>query len=217
MKTITHKILSAIILGWLVLGAACVLVLFSGCQKLQDQAVALVPAPATVVSNAVLPILNPQSPIPNAVAAWPAYRCANFFVHSQPGEDQVRLDAFAATRAAGLDCIECDAAFDMPDELGMHLLKLQHPDIPDYYLRKLLAKQRTDGWYFKAQRAGITRWIHWLGTPSLAQAQRWLWLVKDYAPAELQLKLSSATPADVQQLILSNTNQLGVVIMEVAQ
>jgi hypothetical protein len=146
------------------------------------------------------------------VAKWPAHHCAKFFVHGQAGEDDVRLNAFSAARAAGRDCIECVADFGMSDELGMHLLKLQHPDIPGYYLRELLLKQRTDGWFFKAQRAGITRWVHDLGTPSMAQAQRWWYLVKDYSAAELQLCISGATAPEVQTYLLNNSNHVGIVI-----
>ena len=144
------------------------------------------------------------------VQAWPAYRCQNFFIHGEVNEDKVRYDAIAAARASGLDCIECDASFGMSDELGMHLLKLQHPDIPGYYLRP----QKTDGWFFRGQRAGVTRWIHWLGSPTLAQAQRWWFLVKDYTAEELQLKISSATAANVQTYLLNNTNHVGIVISE---
>lgn len=147
------------------------------------------------------------------VTEWPALRCANFFIHGDPSENTIREKAFSDARAAGLDCIECDADFNMSDELGMHLLKLQHPDITGYYLRVLLARQRTDGWFFKGQRAGIVRWIHWLGTPNMAQAERWLFLVKDYTTDELQLKISSATAADVQQRLLNATNHVGVVVI----
>lgn len=132
----------------------------------------------------------PPAPPPSAVA-WPAQRADDFFQHGNPNENNYRQQAINAARAAGLDCIRCRVDYGMGDELAMHLLALEHPNQPGYYLEQ-------DSWFFQAERQGITRWIYDLGTPDMAGAERWLWLTK--SPRynnRLQLLCTAATPADV--------------------
>jgi hypothetical protein len=132
------------------------------------------------------------SPQPTSAAAWPSCRADDFFQHGNPNENNYRQQAINAARAAGLDCIRCQVDYGMGDELAMHLLALEHPNQPGYYLEQ-------DSWFFQAERQGITRWIYDLGTPDMAGAERWLWLTK--SPRynnRLQLLCTAATPADVR-------------------
>ncbi len=129
-------------------------------------------------------------PAPSA-AAWPAQRADAFFQHGNPTENNYRQAAISAARAAGLDCIRCKVDYGMGDELAMHLLALEHPNQPGYYLK-------ADSWFFQAERQGVTRWIYDLGTPEMRGAERWLWLTKSsFYDARLQWMVTAATPADV--------------------
>lgn len=120
---------------------------------------------------------------------WAAQAAPDFFQHGNPGENAYRDAAVTAGAATG--CLRVRADFGMGDELAMHLLALEHPNNPGYYLEQ-------DGWFFQAERRGVTRWVHDLGTPTMAQAERWLWLNKSpRLDGRLQYVVSASTSRDV--------------------
>jgi hypothetical protein len=144
-------------------------------------------------------------PLVQPAAAWQAYRADDFFQHGRAGENDYRTSALNAAQAAGLDCIRCRVSFGMSDELGMHLVKLEHPERPGYFLGR-------DGWFFQARQWNVTRWQHDLGTPSQEQVVRWLWLTKSYTKDELQYIVTRATPQEAINLLKANKANVTVVI-----
>jgi hypothetical protein len=81
---------------------------------------------------------------------WPAYDAPDYTRHGYEGENAYREAAHKAARAAGLDCIRIKLDTVPNLELSMHLFHYQHPTRKGYHL--------ADSWYFKARKAGITRW-----------------------------------------------------------
>ena len=168
----------------------------AGCEKLKPFLPQIVPPTPPAVTNIIPPVVPVPTPAVTNAALWPHFRADDFFQHGNPNENAYREQAIVSGKATG--CLRVKASYGMGDELGMtvpkgkaemHLLPLEHPDKPGYYLK-------ADGWFFKAEAGGVTRWIHDMGAPSMADAKRWLWLTKSpYYQNRLQyLVAANAAP-----------------------
>jgi len=60
----------------------------------------------------------------------------------------------------------------------MHLLKLEHPQKPGYFLG--------ESWYCRAKAYGVTRWQLDVTGANAETRARWKWLTKAYMTDELQ-------------------------------
>jgi len=130
--------------------------------------------PATQDTPIMPPVLAPTEP---TIAEWPAYRGDKWTTHGNTNEDQVRLDIIAAAKAQGADVIRFVHLGTPPaNDAAAWLFKFrgERKDFP----------LTTDGWYYRARRAGVTRWI---AEVSAAHLTRWRYIFKDYAATELQI------------------------------
>ncbi len=142
----------------------------------------------------------------NPAELWPNVSAPDFLQHGRSGEDSYRSAKVSAANAAGVNCLRVNANYSLSDETAMHLLALEHPSKPGYYLD-------AENWFFISERRGVTRWIHDLGTPSRSQADRWLYLVKSSKYAgRLQLMCSGATALDVLARLSANPNGAPVIV-----
>jgi len=136
---------------------------------------------------------------------WLCYPAPEFFQHGTSSENEYRQAAIDAARESG--CILCNASFGMDNELAMHLLALEHPDRPGYYLEG-------DGWFFKAQRANVPKWVHYLGAPALADAKRWCWLTKSTKySGRLQYLMLPSTGKDVVDFVRAEAAKNGAEVV----
>jgi hypothetical protein len=198
MKTNYKKVFSVMGTTLIIVAVAMIL---GGCQYIKPYLPKPTPTPTP-------PTPTPEPhPVPApSGSAWPSLSAPSFFQHGNEDENTYRQRAINATRTNKLDCIRCRADFGMGDELAMHLLALEHPSKPGYYLEQ-------DSWFFQAERQGVTRWIHDLGTPTMAQAERWLWLTKSpYYKGRLQYLCSKATAADVIAKLKGNAQGCEVLV-----
>lgn len=135
---------------------------------------------------------QPAENLPALAQAWPAIAAPRFLEHGYPGEDADRESKLAAACAAGLDCLEVDAApaWGATDEFIIHVLYFEHPQRPGYH-------NESSNWFCLAERWGVRRWQHRLGVISQAQAQQWRrWTCdKGYANRLQYLVCSNTAPA----------------------
>jgi len=155
----------------------------------------------------VLPPKEDAAPVVPVGTLWNHYVAPDFLQHGTDSENEYRQNAITAASSSGLNCIRLNASFGMSDELAIHLIALEHPQRAGYY-------NEQDNWYFKARSAGITRWIHDLGTPTVEQSKRWAYLTKSpYYKTSLQLVVSANTLREsVAQLKLAGSYAEVVVV-----
>jgi hypothetical protein len=178
------------------------LALMSGCETASTTDIL---GPAGTPSANTTSMSNAVS-LANSADLWPSVAAPDFLQHGTSGEDEYRSAKVSAAKAAGVNCLRINASYGMSDEIAMHLLAFEHPNRAGYYLT-------TENWFFIAEGRGVTRWIHDLGTPSMSEAERWLYLTKSgkYA-GRLQLTCSSATAVDVLARLTLNAVGAAVIL-----
>lgn len=116
----------------------------------------------------------------NNSGAWPSYRFDKYFGHGYSSENDDRINAMNACRAAGLNCIRCSGIPAPNDELAVHLLHFRSPVDGEFKLGK-------DNWYNQGLVKGVTRYQIVIDYPN---ASRWNKLIVDYPVNTVQFMTS---------------------------